>query len=68
MVCEARASVVGLIQPVPLDHGAHGAVDDEDVVVQRIMELGHAVGARSADLEGAVHQGSRWAERVNTSK
>ena len=33
-VCEALAAVIRLFQLVPLDHGAHGAIQEEDTVVQ----------------------------------
>ena len=39
---EALAAVVGFLQSVALDHGAHRAVDDQDAVVQRGLEFRHA--------------------------
>ncbi len=32
-VLEAHAAIAVLVQLVALDHGAHGAVDDEDALV-----------------------------------
>jgi hypothetical protein len=34
MIGEARAAVVGLGQPVALDHRAHGAVEDKQALLQ----------------------------------
>ncbi|MNV36689.1 hypothetical protein D3C71_1281770 [compost metagenome] len=41
---EARAAVIVLFQPVPLDHRAHGAIDDQDALGQRRFQRMHAVG------------------------
>ena len=40
---EARAAEGGLIQPVALDHGAHGPVEDEDALRQQLLELAQTV-------------------------
>ena len=42
MVGEALAAIVGLVQLVALDHGAHGAVDDQDALVGGLLERGDA--------------------------
>ncbi|MNT36565.1 hypothetical protein D3C72_1726590 [compost metagenome] len=40
MVREARAAIVGLAKLVALDHGAHGAVQDQDAVAQQPGQVG----------------------------
>ncbi len=56
-VGEARATVVGLVQLVALDHGAHAAVEDQDAFLEGLLEcleagatVGHGV------LPGRVEQ------------
>jgi hypothetical protein len=44
MIGKARAAIVGLLQLVPLDHGAHRAVEDEDALLQQGSEFGGTVG------------------------
>src|SRR5690606_7194631 len=41
---EALAAIVGLLQPMALDHRAHRAVDDQDALGQRSLEQRHARG------------------------
>lgn len=41
---KAGAAVIGLLQIVALDHGAHRAIDDEDALGKRGGELGCAFG------------------------
>ena len=41
------AAVIGLAQLVALDHGAHGAVQDQDALLQLLVEQGGAFGTCS---------------------
>jgi hypothetical protein len=40
-----RAAVIVLAQLVALDHGAHGAIKDQDALLQLLVEEGGAFGA-----------------------
>ena len=44
VVGEALAAIVGLVEPVALDHRAHGAVEDQDALLEQGGELVGAVG------------------------
>ena len=37
MVLEALAAIVGLVQLVALDHGAHRAVENDDALVEQFL-------------------------------
>ncbi len=45
---KARAAIGRLIQPVLLDHGAHGAVKDQDAAFQQGAEFRGAIGVHNA--------------------
>ena len=66
MVRKALAAVAGLVQLVALDHGAHGAVDDQDALGSGFLERGDALlacHALTASLAGSRSPGrspSRW--------
>ena len=42
MLLEARAAIAGLVQLVALDHGAHGAIQDEDALLGFALQRGNA--------------------------
>ena len=44
VVREARAAIVSLRETAALDHGAHGAVQDQDALVEEAVEQIAAVG------------------------
>ncbi|MPN27711.1 hypothetical protein SDC9_175145 [bioreactor metagenome] len=44
MVGEARAPIIGFAQPVALDHRAHGAVEDEQALLEQGGEFGRTIG------------------------
>ncbi len=46
-ILEALAAVIGLAQLVALDHGAHGAVQDQDALFQEIGEFVHVLRGES---------------------
>jgi hypothetical protein len=58
VVREAFAAVVGLTEPVPLQHGAHRAVEDEDAAGEQVGEQGEALGAGHAGDRG--HEDGRF--------
>jgi hypothetical protein len=41
-ILETRASVARLVELVALDHGAHGAVEDEDALIGLALQRGNA--------------------------
>jgi hypothetical protein len=68
-VSEPRAAIAGLVQLVPLDHGAHGAVDEQDALGGCLLQsgdalvAGHALSASFAGVAPASEPGrspSRW--------
>ena len=65
VVGKALATIVGLLQLEALDHGAHGAVDDEDALVGGFLErrdafaAGHAFTAFGC-AAGSGLSPSRW--------
>ena len=38
MILEALAAIARLVQPVALDHGAHGAIEDEDALAGSVLQ------------------------------
>jgi hypothetical protein len=52
VVCEARAPKIRLREPLGLDHGAHGAVEDEDALGEQSLELGAGIRSRHALARG----------------
>src|SRR5690606_33382372 len=64
---EALAAVVGLLQPVALDHGAHGAVEHQDAAGEGRFERGDAVGVepgkRGHGLRPINEMTSKWGGR-----
>ena len=72
MVGEPLAAEVGLVQPLGLDHGAHGAVDDEDALREEPLEGPLALRCRAGwaghDLQFTSRRGyapsSRERQRV----
>ena len=42
VLLEARAAIAGLVQLVALDHGAHGAIQDEDALLGFALQRGNA--------------------------
>jgi hypothetical protein len=44
VIGEARAAVIGFLQPVALDHRAHGAVEDEQALLEQGREFGRTIG------------------------
>jgi hypothetical protein len=42
-VLEPLAAILRLGQPIALDHRAHGAVEHEDALLQRVMQRGDAI-------------------------
>ena len=58
MVLEAFAAVVGLGQPEPLDHRAHGAIEDRDALLEQGRQgLAAGVGDRFHDGRDCRDQG-----------
>ncbi|MNX29594.1 hypothetical protein D3C86_597350 [compost metagenome] len=41
---KALAAVIGFLQPVALDHGAHRAIDDQDAPGKRLLQGKDALG------------------------
>ena len=41
-ILEALAAIAGLVEPVALDHGAHGAVEDQDAFLCGLLQRGDA--------------------------
>jgi hypothetical protein len=44
MIDKTRAAIVGFLQSVTLDHGAHGAVKDEHFCGEQGGKFGSAIG------------------------
>ena len=53
VVGEALAAIVGLDQAVALDHGAHGAVEDEDALREQVAQFAGAVGLHRRESVGS---------------
>jgi hypothetical protein len=49
---EALAAIVGLDQFVALDHGAHGAIENEDALRDQLAQFGTAVGLHGGYRKG----------------
>ena len=52
VIVEQVAAVMVLVQPVALDHGAHGTVQDQDALLEELAQKmdaigGHRVGAKN---------------------
>ena len=63
-ISEARAAVIGLLQAVALDHGAHGAIENQNALGEEIGEQGCAVGLHGGGSEsGCKKQKTRSADR-----
>ena len=66
MLLETRAAIAGLVQLVALDHGAHGAIEDEDALLGFALQRGNAFFAghdAAFDLRRTPSPGaspSRW--------
>ena len=65
MVLEALAAIAGLVELVALDHGAHGAVEDQDALLGLALQRGDALLAgHDAALTSATafagRSPSRW--------
>ena len=43
MILEALAAIAGLVELVALDHGAHGAVEDQDALLGGRFQRGDAL-------------------------
>src|SRR3546814_14898793 len=54
---EAVAAVIRLDQLAPLQHGAHGAVEHEDMILRRGIERGAARLARRQIVLGQISHG-----------
>ena len=60
VIGEARAAVVGFLQTVALDHRAHGAVEDEQALLEQGGKFGGTVGLQHDHLgKAGVHRGRR---------
>src|SRR5690606_20515949 len=66
-VGEALAAVVGLPEPVALDHGAHGAVEHQDAAGKRVLQRGDAPGMEPGEwihfLRPISEMTSKWGGR-----
>ena len=64
---EVVAPEVGLPQPVALDHGAHGAVQDEDALVQEAGQLvARAVFGHALRPPGGVNYGAHQSSLIHS--
>jgi hypothetical protein len=57
VVAEADATVILLLRGTGIDHGAHGAVHDEDATVEEFFQQ-----AAGGDVRGSQHESSRFPE------
>jgi len=53
---EPLAPEVRLGQPVPLDHGPHGAVEHEDAPTQRVTQVGGGVRPMGSGHAGTLRE------------
>ena len=52
---EALAAVAGFVEPVALDHGAHGAVEDENPRAEQLRQQRQALRAGLGDIGSGGH-------------
>jgi len=64
VILEALAAVIGFLQPMALDHGTHGAVEDEQALGEQGGKFGGTVGLHLDHLGKAeLHRGRRKNKR-----
>ena len=54
-ISKALAAIIALAELVRLDHGAHGAVQNQDALTEQAAELTDAFG--SQHVSGSSHEG-----------
>ena len=58
VVAEPLAAEGGLVQLVGLDHGAHGAIEDQDAFPEQVGESFRALDAPRVGVRGSGHRTS----------
>ena len=58
MLAEARAAIGRLVETMALDHGAHGAVEDEDALLRLPLQRGDALVAGHCAASALVAAGT----------